>query len=453
MKSKKWILIFFMIAGLFAVFYTYQAAHYTSHFLPNSTVNGVDIGGMTATKAAKVLQESYDSETFQILDNGSKWKSIAKTKLGVQNKFKHALKKSLSNQNQWLWWLAYFQKNKNLEVTTTTVNAKSLTSFLSELKEEIATLNETRTATTNATIKAVDGVFTVIPETDGDSIDSEGFLAAVKKAIKQGKDSIELEKYLVKATVKEGDDILDEKMDEMNKISSISANYSINGETITIDKATIMSFLVFDGEKVTVDTDTVKNYVNEIAAKYNTSTVGTVFASTKRGTVTVPAGTYSWTISPNDETAALSKKILAGEDFTRTPITTGSASAASKLIDQTYIEVDLVNQHMWYYKDGVLQLETDIISGKPSTPTPAGVFYVWKKEENATLSGEDYDTPVDYWMPIDWSGVGIHDSSWQTTYGGTTYETKGSHGCINTPPAIMVQLYSAVDVGTPVLVF
>ncbi|HRL51024.1 MAG TPA: L,D-transpeptidase, partial [Enterococcus aquimarinus] len=29
----------------------------------------------------------------------------------------------------------------------------------------------------------------------------------------------------------------------------------------------------------------------------------------------------------------------------------------------------------------------------------------------------------------------------------------GSHGCINTPPGVMKELYEMVEVGTPVLVF
>ncbi len=86
---------------------------------------------------------------------------------------------------------------------------------------------------------------------------------------------------------------------------------------------------------------------------------------------------------------------------------------------------------MWYYKDGQLVLETAIISGKPATPTPTGVFYVWNKEEDATLTGEDYASPVDYWMPIDWTGVGIHDSDWQTEYGGDLWKPRFSRASIS----------------------
>ncbi len=52
-------------------------------------------------------------------------------------------------------------------------------------------------------------------------------------------------------------------------------------------------------------------------------------------------------------------------------IVQGGTTADHPLIEDTYIEVDLENQHMWFYKDGKVALETDIVSGKPSTPTPS----------------------------------------------------------------------------------
>ena len=184
----------------------------------------------------------------------------------------------------------------------------------------------------------------------------------------------------------------------------------------------------------------------------------TSFNSTKRGTVSVPAGTLSWSIQVADEAAALTEQILAGENFTRSPITKGSAKASQPLVGNTYIEVDLTNQHMWYYKDGAVVIETDVVTGKPTTPTPKGVDYIWKKERNATLRGTNddgskYASPVSYWMPVDWTGVGIHDSDWQPAYGGDLWKTRGSRGCVNTPPSVMAQLYNAVEVGTPVVIF
>ena len=178
------------------------------------------------------------------------------------------------------------------------------------------------------------------------------------------------------------------------------------------------------------------------------------FKSSKRGIVKVQPGTYGWTLDVARETESLSNDILLGENIERTPRYNGSGySESGKEFENNYIEVDLASQHMWVYTNGQLLLETDVISGKPKTPTPIGAFYVWKKDRHATLTGEDYATPVDYWLPVDWDGVGIHDSPWQSNYGGNSYLTSGYHGCINTPPTIMSKIYNQIETGIPVVIY
>ena len=56
-------------------------------------------------------------------------------------------------------------------------------------------------------------------------------------------------------------------------------------------------------------------------------------------------------------------------------------------------------------------------------------------------------------MPFDDTGQGIHDASWQASFGGDAYLTAGSLGCINTPPDVMAQVFNTVEVGTPVIIF
>lgn len=113
---------------------------------------------------------------------------------------------------------------------------------------------------------------------------------------------------------------------------------------------------------------------------------------------------------------------------------------------------------MWVYVNGAEQISTDVVTGKPNQATPSGAFFVWSKQRDATLrglndDGSKYASPVSYWMPIDYTGVGLHDSPWQPKYGGDWYEENGSHGCVNTPPTVMAKLYCLVPAGTPVVVY
>ena len=56
-------------------------------------------------------------------------------------------------------------------------------------------------------------------------------------------------------------------------------------------------------------------------------------------------------------------------------------------------------------------------------------------------------------MPIGWDGEGFHDAPWRSSFGGSIYLTKGSHGCFNLPPSVAKTLYENVDPVTPVVVY
>ena len=65
----------------------------------------------------------------------------------------------------------------------------------------------------------------------------------------------------------------------------------------------------------------------------------------------------------------------------RTPVTTGrEASSDNGGLGDTFVEIDLKGQHMWYHKNGQILLESDIVSGTYNNPdrrTPAGTYYLY----------------------------------------------------------------------------
>ena len=93
-------------------------------------------------------------------------------------------------------------------------------------------------------------------------------------------------------------------------------------------------------------------------------------------------------------------------------------------------------QHMWYVQNGQVVLETDVVTGEPipSKITPEGVYSLMWKQPNSVLVGDinpdtgepAYRTQVKYWMQVTSSGVGFHDATWQTAFGGTLYQIPGT---------------------------
>ena len=129
-------------------------------------------------------------------------------------------------------------------------------------------------------------------------------------------------------------------------------------------------------------------------------------------------------------------------------------TAYGKKVPNTYIEVSIEQQHLWFYLNDELYVSTDVVTGNcNSMDTPKGYWAVNNKASPCSLVGAGYVSYVQYWMAFIGSGYGIHDASWRSTFGGTIYKGNGSHGCINTPYNNVKKMYSKVKVGTPVIVY
>lgn len=123
-------------------------------------------------------------------------------------------------------------------------------------------------------------------------------------------------------------------------------------------------------------------------------------------------------------------------------------------VGDTYVEVNLKAQHMWYIVNSEVYLESDCVTGNyGSADTPKGFWYVNNKVSPCTLKGEDYETRVTYWMPFIGGGWGLHDASWRSKFGGNIYKGDGSHGCVNLPTKIAKKMYAKMEIGTPVIVY
>lgn len=214
--------------------------------------------------------------------------------------------------------------------------------------------------------------------------------------------------------------------------------------------------LVFDEENHPVlDETIIEEYVAYLSATYNTVGIERAFQATRGDIVKVSGGGYGNEIDAKAEYEFLLNAFLNKESGTRVPQYTSEAwEKGSDDIGDTYIEVDMGNQHMYYYVDGKLVIDTPVVTGNTSRRwnTPAKVCFVYFKQKNRVLRGANYATPVKYWMAVD-GHIGIHDATWRKEFGGEIYKTDGSHGCINTPLEIMTELYELVELGTPVVMF
>ena len=114
----------------------------------------------------------------------------------------------------------------------------------------------------------------------------------------------------------------------------------------------------------------------------------------------------------------------------------------------------MTTQHMWFYKNGALIVDGDVVTGDVSKKysTPTGVYKLKYKIKDTKLKGEGYNVPVNCFLPFN-GGIGIHGAWWRKTFGGNIYLNEGSHGCINAPDSLAITIYNNIDANTPVICY
>jgi lipoprotein-anchoring transpeptidase ErfK/SrfK len=115
--------------------------------------------------------------------------------------------------------------------------------------------------------------------------------------------------------------------------------------------------------------------------------------------------------------------------------------------DERWIEVDISEQTLTAWNGDDIFMQTTISSGRPETPTVAGVFSVERKVDMQRMVGPDYDLPNVTSVMYFFLNYAIHAAYWHDDFG-----TVASHGCVNMRVDEAAALFAWAEVGTPVYV-
>lgn len=246
----------------------------------------------------------------------------------------------------------------------------------------------------------------------------------------------------------------EEKM--INDFAVANIQYKFGENTEVVDSEQIKKWLTVDKKQVLLKEEDVKEYVESLAKKYDTVGSERQFVDSHGDVVTVSGGPYGWEINQEEETKELFALISQGKSIKdREPVYKHKAfTRGINDIGNTYVEVNMSEQKMWFYKDGELIVSTNIVTGNMAKghDTPTVVGYIYNKVRNTNLVGTGYVAFVRYWMKV-YGSIGIHDASWRNKFGGNIYTTNGSHGCINTPYDNVKEMFDNIEIGTPVIIF
>ena len=436
--------------------YVGMSQKYKTRFFPNTQINGVDASGKTAAEVQELIAEGVNGYTLMIDERNNQTETIAGTDIKLHAEFDGSLEKMVAAQNPfaWLWHM------KQEEYTIGTMVTYDDAALESQIRNLSCLDPEKVVEPVNAKISEyVSGQgYSIEPEQEGTAVEAEKLTQAVTEAIENLQDHLSLEEADVykKPTVLKDDASLAEQLDKMNKYAKMSVTYQFGDSTETLNGDQIHGWLIANADgSVSVDSSKVSEYVSEMAKAHNTSNKAKTLKTSYGSTIQVSGGTYGWKINQAAETEALAAIIASGESTTREPeYSQKAASHGANDYGDTYVEINLTGQHLFFYKEGKLVVESDFVSGNLAKGwgTPAGSYPLAYKQKNAVLKGENYRTPVNYWMPFN-NGIGMHDAKWRSSFGGTIYKTGGSHGCINLPPSVAKTIFDNISAGTPVICY
>lgn len=452
--------LLFIMAGIFillVISYISISLYYNTHFYMNTTINGIETSNMTVEQAEEVIQKEFKSYSLSLVGRNDLTDQLNGRDFNIYARFDGSLEDLLDSQNSFMWISALF-KNPELEIRTVPEYDEDL------LRDLVSNLTyfqeENMVEPVNAYISeySKEKGYEIIPEVPGAWVDYNILFESIKAAIDNLEPMISLEEigcYKRPEIVSDSPNLV-RAVNELNKIAGAEIVYEFGEDTEILDGTLISEWLsISEDYNVILDETGVKEYVDYIGKTYNTFGRTRTFKTSYGTTIKVKGGDYGWWLNRPLEFTELIKLILAGEKVKKEPAYYQTAQQyGPDDIGDTYVEVSLKAQHLFFYKNGKLILETDIVSGNLAKGhgTPTGTFPIQYKERNAILNGEDYSTPVDYWMPF-YRGIGFHDASWRSEFGGDIYKTRGSHGCINMPPKAAKILFEHIQRGVAVVVY
>ncbi len=457
---KKLAIIIGSIVGVIAAAYIGFAVYFNSHFMFFTTINGADVSLQSVSQVEDHMRQQVENYTLTLEESDGGTEVIDGTDISLEYVPGDQLGQLVEEQDDFLW-LKCLWDHPELKAE---VGVQYDETALAEQIAGLACMNpENQVASVNAHPEFKETQFEIVPEVVGTQINAEIFNEAVRTSIAGFQPTLNLTDagcYIQPSYFSDSEEVIAAN-DAMNSYLKAEITYDFNPNTEVVNASVISQWVtVNDKMEVTFNTDAVKQYIQSLADKYDTKGKSRQFTTATGNTVTVEGGSYGWRIDQEAEYNALTANIQNGEVGTREPEDSSrGASHGSIDIGNTYAEVDLTNQRAYFIQDGQVVLDSPIVTGNPNkgNATPQGTYSLAYKTRNAVLRGDrlpdgsyTYESPVKYWMPFN-GGIGFHDASWQSSFGGSRYQTNGSHGCINMPEDQAAKMYDLISDGTPVV--
>ena len=456
-KDKKNSITFIIIITIFTllIIYLLISIYFKNHFFIGTYINGVNVSFKTVEEADnELLNESYNY-VLEIRERNNVVEYIEGYKINFEYKRNNKIYELKKKQNGFLWPKFLLVQN--------VYNINNVYTYEKSLLDE--EFNKLLCFAKENIIEPLDACFhyngteyEIIKEVYGNKVNKDYLHAYILNSVLIGRETIDLEEinaYEYPDFISTSEKVI-EVQKQLNTFVATIVYYSFDNEIEVLDGNIINEWLEVDQfMNVVFNEKKIKEYLKDLSIKYDTYGNTRNFKTTTGKIVEVVGGNYGWKIDKNKEFDELINNIKSGKIIKKEPLYIQKAwGTRENDIGNTYVEINLTNQYLWFYKNGELIVQGDVVTGNVSrgNATPQGTYILNYKQKDATLKGAGYSSNVKYWMPFN-CNIGIHDASWRGSFGGAIYKSDGSHGCVNTPEYLAKKIYENIEPGTPIVCY
>jgi len=365
--------------------------YFSNHFYYGSIINGINASGRTVAEVDKELLMKSETYTLKLKERNGVIEQINASDINLKYNAKGKIQDLKDNQNSFTWIFALFN-SKTYEMNGIVTYDNKL---LKEHFDKLSCFDSKKIIEPqNASFKYSDKGYVIVKEVSGNKVNSKLLYANVVNAILKVETTINLDTknyYISPKFTSTSAEIKDTKI-LLNKYVASKITYTFTGGKEVLDGSIIHNWLgVNEKLEITFDKNKMDKYVNKMDDNYNTVGKERNFATSVGATVKVSGGDYGWLVDSTGEVKDLIVAIKSGQSITKVPHYTQTATSHNvNDIGNTYVEINITKQHLWFYKNGFLVVQGDVVTGNVSINdgTPTGVYKLKYKEKNATLKGE-----------------------------------------------------------------
>ncbi|MBS5478348.1 MAG: L,D-transpeptidase family protein [Coriobacteriia bacterium] len=456
-----------VVLALLVIAYAAGCIFFMGRLWPNTHVDNIDFSLKSRAEALDELATMSSDLTMRVSGQNVDF-TLTSANAGLSFDTQAAVEQMISHVSPWQWPVQIGLMHDESDVVSTSFNRDLIQAAV---EAAIAPYNATASDPVDASV-AYDPTsmsYVVLPGALGTKLDPVAVTDAIVAALSNESESATLTSdVLVRQNITADDPTLQQSAATANSYLGASSNLTVNGTVVaTINGNLVKDWLVFNPDgTVALDDARLVEWVNALEAQIDDVGGTHTYTRPDGKVITVSGGTYGWIT----DGAAIEQLVrdtitnaVVGDQELPFKQTAAVYNPGGQVWGARYVDVDISEQYARFYDyDGSLIWETPVITGATfdDRETPTGVYTLNNKALNQTLIGKAdpvtgepiYRTPVTYWMPFIGNAVGLHDASWQSSFGGTLYTTEaGSHGCINLPPDKAAEIWDLIQIGDVVI--